>query len=287
MISIEDSLPKKGKRYLKGQDIVWTQFNDIDFYVEDIEQENFYFEILKKLFPDIKFDRIFPLGGKPIVFTEANLNIGNKKKVYLVDLDFDEILNIKNIADNVFYLEKYSIENYLLDINAIKKIIIEERPKIKHHEIENLFDINLFYNECQALFSDLICYYLTIQEHELGIENVKCDTARFCNFNVTPAAVDNNQINNYHLQIEGALRAKNARLKLSTQVNKYKKYYRTVQDALKNIPGKYLLNFIKYRIEHLFNLAQMTLESFSFRLAKNSELLDLLFLKQRVTNYIG
>lgn len=284
---MEIGFPEITDSFLRGQNIVYTQFNEVEFYVEDIEQENFYFEILKNLFPGIKFDKIFPLGGKSNVFTDAALNTGNKKKVYLVDLDFDEILGIKNTASNIFYLEKYSIENYLVEYNAIKEIVIEQKPKIKHQDIENTFDINAFLVECHSLFSELICYYLTIQKHELGIENVNCDTARFCNFNSTPASLKTSQVNLYHTQIENALREKNAKLKLNTQLNNFKKYVKNVSVSIQNIPGKYILNFLKYRIEQLFNLAQMTLESFTYRLARNCKFRDLTYLKQRVTHYIN
>lgn len=286
MISIEESLPKRSKRSLKGQDILWTQFNDVNFYVEGIEQENFYFEILKKLFPKIKFERIFPLGGKPNILADAALNNGDKKKVYIVDLDFDDILNCKHNNNNIFYLERYSIENYLLDLSAIKKIIIEEKPKIKNHEIDSNLNINSFFNECHTLYSDLVKYYIVIQKHELGIENVKCDPARFCNYTVVPATIKEQQVTNYRIQLEALLAAKDARLRLSSQMNQLKRYFSTIQEALKHIPGKYLLNFIKYRIEHLFKIAQMTLESFTYRLAKNCTLEDLFYLRQRIVNYI-
>lgn len=278
--------PEITDSFLRGQDIVYTQFNDIEFYVEDIEQENFYFEIFKKLFPNLKFEKIFPLGGKSNVFTEAGNNRGNKKKIYIVDLDFDEILGVKNENENIFYLERYSIENYLLQIDALTSIIIEERPKIKHQDIFDLFDFNAFLDESKTLFAELICRYLVIQKHELGIENVKNDTARFCDFTVTPAIIKSPQLVIYHNQIEIALRAKNSSLKINTQINLFKKHFRNLLQAMRNIPGKYLLNFLKYRIEHLFGLPQMTLESFTYRLAKNSEFDELLFLKQRVTNYI-
>lgn len=286
MIGIDESMPQKGKKYLRGQDVVWSQFNEVNFYVEDIEQENFYFEVLKKLFPDIKFEKIFPLGGKSLIYVDAAQNIENKKKIYIVDLDFDKILNKKKNLKNIFYLEKYSIENYLLDFEVIKKIIIEEKPRIKDNEIINLFDMNTFYDECKSLFSNLICYYLAIQKFELGIENTKCDTARFCNFNAKPACLKTQQLNNYHVQIEEALAIKNKRVKLNTQINNFKKYFRKMEDCLSNIPGKYLLNFIKYRIENIFEIPQMSLDSFTYRLAKNSEFEDLGYLKNCIANYI-
>jgi len=254
--------------------------------VEDIEQENFYFETLKNLFPDLKFDKIFPLGGKKNVLIDADTNIGDKKKVYLVDLDFDEILGIKQERENVFYLEKYSIENYLLEFNAIKKVIIEQRPKLKNEEIINIFDLDAFFGECQALFTDIICYYLTIQKHELGIINVDNDTARFCDFTIIPSCIKIQQLQLYHNQVETALIAKDQTACINAQISYFKNHFIELVDALKHIPGKYLLNFLKYRIEHLFRLSQMSLESFTFRLAKNCEFHDLMFLKQRVTSFI-
>ncbi len=74
--------------------------------------------------------------------------------------------------------------------------------------------------------------------------------------------------------------------KTQTQIKLFRKYFKGLNQALINIPGKYLLNFLKYRIEHLFGIPQMTLESFTYRLAKNSEFDELFFFKQRVTNYI-
>ena len=90
---MNEGFPELTDSFLSGQDILYTQFNDIEFYVEDTEQEHFYFNILKKLFPDLNFEKIFPLNGKDNVRDSARLNIGNKKKVYIVDLDFDHILN--------------------------------------------------------------------------------------------------------------------------------------------------------------------------------------------------
>jgi hypothetical protein len=90
---MNSGFPELTDSFLSGQDILYTQFNDIEFFVEDTEQEHFYFNILKKLFPDLKFEKIFPLNGKKNVSDAAILNIGNNKKVYIVDLDFDHILN--------------------------------------------------------------------------------------------------------------------------------------------------------------------------------------------------
>jgi len=287
MISAEESFPRRTNNYLLGQDIIWTQFNEVNFYVEDEFQENFYFEILKKLFSDIKFEKIFPLGGKKQVINAAEQNISNKKKVYIVDLDFDEILSKKKNRKNLFYLKRYSIENYLLEYYAICEVIKEEKPKIKNQQIENKFLFPEFLEEIRDLFKELICSYLVIQEYNLGLKNVDLGEARFCKLSSIPLCLIQSEIDKHYLEIETYLKRVDTKLNLKTQINKYLKLFKKVEDCLVNIPGKYLLNLVKYRIEVLFAIKQMSLESFTYRVARNCVNFDELeFLKNNVTKYL-
>lgn len=283
---MEFGFPEITDSFLLGQDILYSQFNSVNFYVEDVEQENFYYEILRKLFPGVAFEKIFPLGGKGPVTTEAANSLGDNKKVFIVDLDFDEILSKRENYPNLFYLEKYSIENYLIEFDAIKELIKEERPKLKDDFINSNFNINNFLTEVKNLFSELIQYYLVIQKHSLGIVNVNNDTARFCDFTQNPAQLKQNSVQAYYNSVESALLAKNSRFKISRQLATFRRHLSNTTNALNNIPGKYILNFMKYRIEHLFSLPQMTLESFTYRLAKNCSLSSLYFLRDRVNSYI-
>ena len=115
MITLEESIPAKNQNYRLAEDIFYFQFNDVSFYIEDEDQENFFFCVLKNLFSDIKIEKIFPLNGKDNVIRESTNNLGNKKKVYIVDKDFDDILCRIKTNDNLFYLERYSIENHLIE----------------------------------------------------------------------------------------------------------------------------------------------------------------------------
>src|ERR1035441_10098210 len=92
MLTPEESIPGFSSGYQYAQSVFYVQFNDVDFYVEDAEQENFYFCILKKLFPDVRFENIYPLGGKPHVIAHATNNQAERKSVYLLDKDFDDLL---------------------------------------------------------------------------------------------------------------------------------------------------------------------------------------------------
>ena len=42
---MEEGFPELTDSFLSGQDILYKQFNDIEFYVEDFEQEHLYYNI--------------------------------------------------------------------------------------------------------------------------------------------------------------------------------------------------------------------------------------------------
>ena len=64
MLSPEENIPGFSDEYKSARNVFYHQFNDVDFYVEDEEQENFYLCILKKLFPDVRLENIYALRGK-------------------------------------------------------------------------------------------------------------------------------------------------------------------------------------------------------------------------------
>lgn len=285
MISIEESFPTKGDNYLLGQDVLWSQFNDINFYVEDVNQENFYFLILKKLFPSIKLNRIFPLGGKDNVILEANKSLRNKKKVFILDLDFDEILNKKQNIKNLFYLERYSIENYLIENDAIFELIREENPKIKTAEIKAKFNLSTFANECSNVLSLLSCQFLLINKYGLGLPYLNIEPNRDCDFLSTTFSIKAPVINPYLNEVENKLRILKPRLKYSTQVSNHMKHFKSASNCLINIPGKYLINLLKIRLKKLFSFCQTTSETFAYRLTKNCNFQALEYLKLDIIKY--
>lgn len=286
MISLEESFPKKGENYLLGQDVIWSQFNEVNFYVEDLDQENFYLQVLKKLFPTIKISRIFPLGGKDNVISEAKKSLRSKKKVFLLDLDFDEILNKKEAIRNVFYLKRYSIENYLLENEAIYELIREENPKIKTTEIKAKFSLTDFASECYNLFNLLSCHFLLINKYELGLNYLKIEPHRDCDYSTPNCCIKSTILTPYFTSVKNELLNKKPKLKYTTQIDKHKKYFNTAAKCLVNTPGKYLINLLKTKLKRLFNFCQTSIETFVYRLTKNCNFRDLDYLQGDVINYI-
>ncbi len=280
--------PVISNSFLAGQDIVYGQFVDVSFYIEDIEQENFYYVILKNLFADVRFDKIFPLGGKTNVLAEAAIYANDKKRVYIVDKDFDDLLSSVVDIPNLFYLEKYSIENYLIDEEAIRKYIIEEKPRIRKSTIDSNLNFNNLLEESYNLFKDLTMLYLTTQQLDLGIINVSQKPDKFCAYNPT-SQIRQDQFSEYKNQVDLALKNFDANKNIDEEVTKNNVYfdeYFNSKDSLNNIPGKYIMSFIKRRIEFLFRLSKADSDSFIFRIAKNSSFDDLRFLYFQINQYL-
>jgi hypothetical protein len=281
---MDKNFPIKSDAFLNGEDILYSQFNDINIYIEDEEQENFYYQVLTKLFPSIKIEKIFPLNGKPNIINNAKQTINEKNKIYIVDKDFDDFLGKIENLPNLFYLKKYSIENYLIEEDSIHNFIIDELPKIKKPDIIIKFSLDEFIKESTSLFKEITLTYMVIQKYNLGIRNVKHDPNLFFIFN-PKSSKKHIMIHNYLDEIDEALKQKiDKRLSIKGQLRRFNKNF----DGINSIPGKYLIKFLKSRICHLFSLRsqQVQLESFIYRLAKNCRFDSLSYLKRPISDFI-
>jgi len=287
MVTLAESIPRKSDAFLKGIDIFYIQFNDVNFYIEDEDQENFYYEILKKLFPKVKLNKIFPLRGKDNVIEKASKHIGDKKKIFLVDKDFDDLLGKIKTQSNLFYLQQYSIENYLLNENSLKEYIIEEKPKTKLKTIARDFNFNSCIQSAADLFYDLTLLHLLVQSKGLKVKNTSTAPEKYLQFGST-ISIKAAGLEQYKMEIQLELEKVDKRLKVDSQLKKLKAKFKfnCGLDLFSHIPGKYLIKFFKCKVEHLFNLASRDIDSFIFRLAKTSNFDNLGFLKATVNLYI-
>ena len=182
MVSRANHIPIKTDGYLFAQDIFYTQFNDIKFFIEDTESENLYLIILSKLFPKIKLENIFSLGGKINVIDHANENKNIKNHIYLVDKDFDDLLNKMISLPALFYLERYEIENYFIESEAIIKFIISMKPRIKLEKKSVIKDLDKFINHTNRMLHKLFFLFFISQLQEQKLKNVKLTPEWFAKY---------------------------------------------------------------------------------------------------------
>ena len=106
--------------------LFYSDYNDINIFVEDEHKEFIYENIFQRMFNhQIRLNKIFPMKGKPGVekaFREYGCSYDDKPAIYLVDGDFDLVMGKEMIDNpNYIYLEKYNIESYYIDEKAVLK----------------------------------------------------------------------------------------------------------------------------------------------------------------------
>ncbi|BDA78591.1 hypothetical protein LPTSP3_g15210 [Leptospira kobayashii] len=287
MITDESSIPSKSDAFLKGIDVFYLQFNDVNFYIEDEDQENFYFEIFRKLFADIKFSKIFPLRGKYNVIYNAELNQNDKNKVYIVDKDFDDLLSQKKTFKNLFYLDQYSIENYLILEHSFIEYIIEEKPKSKRSEILKNLNYAKSLDQALELFADITLLHLLVQTYCLKVKNASDPPEKYIKFG-DKITLNQEQLENYKKEIQTALSITNNSLLVDTEVKKIQSKFKLFDtyEILIHIPGKYLIKYFKWMIEKEFCIPSRNIDSFNFRLARSNNFENLTFLKDAISFYL-
>lgn len=271
--------------FLAGQDILYTQFNDVSFYVEDTEQEHLYFNILKRLFNDVQFEKIFPLNGKPNLKNHARNNLEDKTKIYIADIDFEDILGIREELDNIFYLNKYSIENFLIEKGGFFEIIREKTPKLKDSDIELLFDLDKSLRQFTPILSELSCTFIVIQKFSLRKEYFGLNPTRDLDLDATPAVIRNRFLPEFFEETETLLKAIDGRFSLKSKCLSFKKHFNSINDALQNIPGKYILKIIKHQLERARLINQISLETLTYKLSKECNLDSLDYLRGEIIEY--
>jgi len=287
MITKENSIPTKSKAHLNAESIFYVQFNSISFYIEDKDSENFFFEILKKIFPKIRLGKIFPLNGKDNVLIHSALNLDDKTKVYIVDKDFDDLLDQKKARANLFYLKRYSIENFLLEKNALIEYIISEKPRLTKNDISRSIQLEKKINQLGCCLLNLIQLHLVVQDKCKRLKNIGLGFNKFAEYQHGTFIEKTDQIEKYKLAIQTELNLIDKRFKVQAQLLEKKKLvcFRTNKEILIHYPGKFLVKMIKQLTEIQFGIPSRNFDSFCYRLAQKCEFTSLRPLKTAITKY--
>lgn len=283
----EESIPSYSESYLYGQDVFYTQFNDVSFYVEDSELEELYLLILKKLFPNIRLEKIFPLNGKINVVNDVKLNIGNKSKIYIVDKDFDDLHNRIEDIDNLFYLDRYCIENYFVEQDAIVSFVISENPKIKSTVINDKYIVN---SRLYALVNKLLylnALFYIIQKFNIEVENISKHIDCFLQ-NKDKTSICTKKLADYMDIVCREIESKSIHIDLEKEVNDCIADWKKKDIELNNTCGKQLLFMLMNDLKQEFSLSKVPNSySFCYRLADKCKFESLNFLRDNVNSFLS
>lgn len=289
MSNEEEGFPERSLAGRAALDIFYLEFNDVNFYVEDVDQENLYECILKKFFSNIQIARIFPLGGKTNILRHAQ-DIVNKStapsKIYLVDKDFDDLLETVFSDHRVVYLDRYCIENYLLEESALIELLIETYPKKKKEELIEDVSLSKTIDLCIDSLRPLFTLFFLTQKLKLGLRNCDSKPEEFC----IPKKLwklNEEAINSYAQELVNYATAARVEPTLDDPYTDYRASPAKSADAHSLISGKFLLAMIFHYIKSKYSLGSISFESFVFRMAKNSTLTSLTPIVAKIEYSLG
>lgn len=156
------------------QDLFVSEHTTHIFYVEDSEAEIFYERLFHRIFPKLTAFEVVCLHGKSNVRNKASENrIDGLSYVFVVDKDFDDLLDAPIVG--LTYLDRYSIENYLADLWAIIKVLVEEYPQgMTLKEIrDRCLNYDDFRNDLNNRLIEMTRYFVVARRHWIEIPTTK------------------------------------------------------------------------------------------------------------------
>ena len=172
---------------------LFEDYNEIHVFVEDNNFENLYKVLFLRM--GLRIQNVFSRNGKREVLKDAE-RCTDKKCVYLVDRDWDDYHGTVPTLENVFVLEKHSIENYLIDYETFCGILIAEYPESEINTLLSNQNFNDILEEASNSLRPLFECFLAVQCSGQKLKNCSIKPGHFEQENQAKLA-DVNKINQY------------------------------------------------------------------------------------------
>lgn len=158
----------------RNRDLFLQYRNTVLIYFEDEGYEEFYLRILRRLNLDLHFEDVFCLGGKGRLKNQmAEIGPEGKRRIFVFDKDFDDLLGKVVLGNEVVYLSRYSIENYLLQENKFLEFIIDKKKRMRREEVSRRVEFGNVLSAIKAWYEDVCRHFIIAQKFNLKIESTK------------------------------------------------------------------------------------------------------------------
>lgn len=153
---------------------LYSPLQNLTIFVEDDSMQEVYNALIKRMkIENLRFHSVIPLGGKENVINHAKEHINNFDYCYIVDGDFDFILNKNSVCDNrVFRLNKYCFENYLFNENACCMVVYEQLGNKSEREVSECVSWPSFSSNIEKKLVPLFMYYIVAKYHAPSVRTV-------------------------------------------------------------------------------------------------------------------
>lgn len=267
---------------------VFTQYrNTINIYTEDEgKDKNFYIQLFKRLLKgtDCKINDIYPLGDCDVVFKHCNEN-NDPKGLYVVDGDIYVIFAPKIPIANLFVLDSYCIENFVIDENSLRKFIFNIYGT---YDVEYIEQRLCYRNMFDDIIHPIIDLFLN-----MSLEKKYCGCFKLGHFDMYNKGCCKLQNDKVYSEIDAI---KNRLVPQYLSNSDYEEelnllhvqFPYSLDTLLKIVSGKdYLIPYIRRYICDKFGKISVPNESWKFNLSKYCDLARLNALKVALVNKVN
>lgn len=142
--------------------------NDVDIFVEDTSSPNMWLKIIRRYLPKTtKIKSVSPLGGKKEVLKACRADQAERtrRRLYIIDADMDLLTGSRKPGlKHLYRLQRYCIENYLIDQTALRNVVTGLLPKISEDEVDICCDVKAWLSRNSGPLRSLFEAY-AISEH--------------------------------------------------------------------------------------------------------------------------
>lgn len=262
--------------------------NDVDVFIEDSNDEEFYKSLLSKLLDGKRINKIISCNCKTnlIAACENDQTDRKRKRIYLTDGDLDLILdsNRKDLK-YLHVLDRYCVENFLIEENGIIEtlhdcIILEKEQISKQLGLDN------WLKSISHSLIELFLHYSISHENSLGLPTVSFSIGKLCKQVKGVTVLDIDKVNDRVKGFRNKIIAEIGEEKYNSSIYELReKWPSNVDTLIKVVSGKdYILPLIAFRFKKLKGKETYNLkwESLRMRLAKTCELNSLTELKNKI-----
>lgn len=254
--------------------------NEVNVFVEDEGKEYEYETIFTRLFDDIDIFKFFPMGGKPGVekaFEEYGEKFEGKYNFYIVDGDFDLILDKRMIdAPNYIYLERYNIESYYVDKEAVLGYMRGKLKKVRGKVQQNI-EYDIWEEDTYKKLERLFLVYVVVQKICPDRENVGISQYTYID---EDGFIDEDKIFSYESLIS-------READYSKRYLEYEERYRSLLngDSKRLICGKYIISSL---VRYLRNKTSKSFkeDDFKYFLINEFDVKQLDYIREKINRYI-
>jgi hypothetical protein len=288
---MNNNLPVWSDIELRAIDIFVSQTQDINLYVEDTDSEIFYETLMDKLLnKDIKINKIIPLNGRDNVINYCKEYTDSTPALFIIDSDLylsrkEQLVGLERLYQH----DKYCIENYLFSLYSLVELIFETVASKTKDNIKTEIEWNSIIENIENTLLKLFIEFATIHKLDKSIQTVKIginnlfkelkkDKYEICEVKVAKLIEEKKK----ELFIKNAIN-QNIQTEYESIKNTIEENIKSIEDKTSVISGKHFLIYILYKIFNKYAPgAQVKMNSFKLRLAKNCEVEKLAPLKEAI-----